>query len=75
MDICTDVHGHGIVPGMGKKRLIVDLDETEHRGLVEDARALNMTVSNYVRKALSLSLLKQGVKRPEPDKKATKRQG
>jgi len=60
---------------MGKKRLIVDLDETEHRGLVEDARALNMTVSNYVRKALSLSLLKQGVKRPEPDKKATKRQG
>ena len=75
MDICTDVHGHGTVPGMGKKRLIVDLDETEHRGLVEDARALNMTVSNYVRKALSLSLLKQGVKRPEPDKKATKRQG
>jgi hypothetical protein len=57
-------------PDMGKKRLIVDLDETEHRALVEDSRAADMTVSNYVRKALKLPLLKQGVKRPEPAKKA-----
>jgi hypothetical protein len=55
---------------MGKKRLIVDLDETEHRALVNRARAIDMTVSNYVRKALELPLLKQGVKRPEPTKKA-----
>jgi hypothetical protein len=60
---------------MGKKRLIVDLDETEHRGLVNSARAVDMTVSNYVRKALSLPLLKQGVKRPEAGKKAAKRKG
>ena len=58
---------------MGKKRLIVDLDETEHRALVNCARAVDMTVSNYVRKALELPLLKQGVKRPQPAKKAAKR--
>jgi predicted HicB family RNase H-like nuclease len=58
---------------MGKKRLIVDLDETEHRALVNSARAADMTVSNYVRKALSLPLLKQGVKRPELPKKAAKK--
>jgi len=61
---------------MGKKRLIVDLDETEHRALVNSARAADMTVSNYVRKALSLPLLRQGVKRSEPRmEKAPKRKG
>jgi hypothetical protein len=59
-----------MIPEMAKKRLIVDLDETEHRALVKSARSLDMTVSNYVRKALGLPLLKQGVKRPEPAKKA-----
>ena len=61
---------------MGKKRLIVDLDETEHRALVNRARAVDMTVSNFVRKALALPLLKQGVKRQEPAKKpAAKKKG
>jgi hypothetical protein len=55
---------------MAKKRLIVDLDEVEHAGLVKSARAVDMTVSNFVRKALGLPLLKQGVKRPESKKKA-----
>jgi hypothetical protein len=67
---------------MAKKRLIVDLDGAEHAGLVKSARAVEMTVSNYVRKALGLPLLKQGVKRVEPAKsaevrkrKAAKRKG
>jgi hypothetical protein len=64
-----------MISEMAKKRLIVDLEETEHRALVKSARLLDVTVSNYVRKALGLPLLKQGVKRPEPAKKAAKRKG
>lgn len=56
---------------MGKKRLIVDLDETEHKLLIKKARALDMTLSNLVRSVLDLPLLKQGVKRQEPAKRRT----
>jgi len=58
---------------MGKKRLIVDLDEEEHKLLTKRARALDMTLSNLVRSVLELPLLKQGVKRPEPAKKKRNR--
>jgi hypothetical protein len=54
---------------MGKKRLIVDLDEAEHKALMKKARALDMTLSNLVRSVLDLPLLKQGVKRTEQAKK------
>jgi hypothetical protein len=55
---------------MGKKRLIVDLDEAEHGAVSEKARAAKMSVANYVRRALDLPPVKWGVKRAEPAKKA-----
>jgi hypothetical protein len=54
---------------MGTKRLVIELDETEHKALLKKARALDMTLSNLVRNALELPLLKQGIKRPDPAKK------
>ena len=48
---------------MGKKRLVIDLEETDHAALVEAARGAQMTVSNYVRRALGLPLERQGIKR------------
>ena len=54
---------------MGKKRLVIDLDETEHGALVQQARKANLTVSNYVRRAIDLPMLRQGVKRQVPTAK------
>jgi hypothetical protein len=55
---------------MGKKRLIVDLDEAEHGAVSEKARVAKMSVANYVRGALDLPPVKWGVRRAEPAKKA-----
>ena len=51
---------------MGKKRLVIDLEESDHSTLVAKARQADLTVSNYVRKALRLPLEKQGIKRKKP---------
>jgi hypothetical protein len=51
---------------MGKKRLIVEVDETQHRKLLEEARSKDLTLSNYVRSALHLPLERQGVKSDSP---------
>jgi hypothetical protein len=48
---------------MDKKRLIVEMTQAEHSRLLGAARALGMTLSNYVRRALDLPEIKQGVKR------------
>ena len=45
---------------MGKKRLVIDLDETQHLALVRKARSVEMTVSNYVRKVLGFPPEHQG---------------
>jgi len=50
---------------MGKKRLVIDLEETEHAMLLSAARDGGATLSNYVRERLGLPLQRQGVKRPE----------
>ena len=50
---------------MGKKRLVIDLTETEHQRLVRDARKVGLTLSNYVRKTLNIPLRQQGVPYPE----------
>jgi hypothetical protein len=47
---------------MDKKRLVIDLTQAEHDGLVRDARQLGLTVSNYVRKTLDIPLCHQGIK-------------
>ena len=50
---------------MGKKRLVIDLNDVDHAELVSKAREAGMTVANYVRKSTGLPLERQGVKRPE----------
>ena len=47
---------------MGKKRLIVEVNEDHYRQILDKARAADMTVANYVRRALNLPLERQGVK-------------
>jgi len=58
---------------MGKKRLVIDLDENQHQGLSKDARAKGLTVSNYVRQAIGLPLERQGVKATGAQKKTSRR--
>jgi hypothetical protein len=61
---------------LGKKRLIVDLLDVDHATLVNKARAVGLTVSNFVRQACGLPLEHQGKKRAETEPKkrtATKR--
>lgn len=47
---------------MGKKRLVLEIDESQHRMLVNEARGGDMTLSNYIRSRLGLPLERQGVK-------------
>ena len=61
MYICTYLCDR--IRAMGKKRLVIDLEESDHSTLVAKARQADLTVSNYVRKALRLPLEKQGIKR------------
>jgi hypothetical protein len=56
---------------MGKKRLVIDLDEGDHAALVKKARKADMTVANLVRQAVDLPLQRQGVKQT-PKKKPAK---
>jgi hypothetical protein len=51
---------------MGRKRLVINLDETEHARLMKTARDAGDTLSNSVRKALGLPSVRQGVKAPPP---------
>jgi negative regulator of replication initiation len=60
---------------MGKKRLVVDLDEYDYSVIAEKAGKSGLTLSNYVRKMMDLPLERQGVKRktiPPRKKKAKK---
>lgn len=58
---------------MDKKRLVIDLTQAEHDGLVGEARRLGLTVSNYVRKTLHIPLRHQGVKHSEQQPKSKPR--
>jgi hypothetical protein len=60
---------------MGKKRLVIDLTDAEHDSLVRTSRKLDLTLSNYVRRALSIPLRTQGIKHPEapPTSKGVRR--
>jgi hypothetical protein len=49
---------------MGRKRLVMNLDEVEHAALMKKARAGGDTLSNFVRKALGLQPVRQGIKAP-----------
>lgn len=49
---------------MEKKRLVIDLTDTEHQVLVRKARKMGFTLSNYVRKTLNIPLRQQGVRYP-----------
>src|ERR1035441_8762435 len=74
---CTHVHTymsrgmymwtcvHAKMPSMGKKRLVIDLNDVDHAELVRKSRIAALTVSNYVRKSPGLPLERQGVKRSE----------
>jgi hypothetical protein len=48
---------------MGKKRLIVDLQDVDHAELVRKARDAGLTVSNFVRQSCGPPLEHQGKKR------------
>ena len=61
------------MPSMGKKRLVIDLNDVDHAELVKKARGSGLTVSNYVRKSTGLPLERQGVKRSEVTPKKTAR--
>jgi hypothetical protein len=54
---------------MGKKRLVIDLDEADHAALVKKARKAEMTVANFVRQAVELPLQRQGVKQQAAKRK------
>jgi len=69
--LCTYVLSLCYDPPMGKKRLIVEIDENDFRTLRDAARHLELSLANYVRKKLALPLEKQGVKR-QPEPKATR---
>lgn len=73
MCLCTLAH---MDKTLKRKRLIVQLTEAEHVALVREARGLNLTIANFVRKVLSqgcvteFGLERQGVKRkPQPKRK------
>lgn len=59
---------------MGKKRIIVEVHESDYKSLADEARASGLTLANYVRRALDLPLERQGVKgrlsTPTPKKRA-----
>jgi hypothetical protein len=58
---------------MGKKRMVIDLNDTDYLKVSESARAAGMTVSNFVRQAIGIPLERQGVKRPEPPVKPARK--
>jgi hypothetical protein len=58
---------------MTKKRLVIDLDEADHKNLTQSARALDLTASNYVRQAVGLPVQEQGVKAPAPKRHPKKK--
>jgi hypothetical protein len=68
MDVCIWYDA-----AMGKKRMVIDLNDADYLKVAESARAAGMTVSNFVRKAVGIPLERQGVKRVTPPVKARKR--
>jgi hypothetical protein len=58
---------------MAKKRLVIDLNEENHRILRDKARAEDITIANYVRRALGLPQERQGVKAEAPKKRAPRK--
>jgi hypothetical protein len=58
---------------MGKKRMVIDLNDTDYLKVAESARSAGMTVSNFVRRAIGIPLERQGVKRVEAPVKATRK--
>ena len=51
---------------MGKKRLIIEVEDWEYEGLLEEARSMRKTMANLVRQSLGLTLKRQGVKSEQP---------
>jgi hypothetical protein len=61
---------------MGKKRMVIDMNDADYVRVAESARAAGMTIANFVRKAVGVPLERQGVKRVTPPaKKARKAKG
>lgn len=58
---------------MGKKRVVIDLNDIDHGELVKGARKAELTISNYIRRAVGLPEERQGVKRPATKKTRPKR--
>jgi hypothetical protein len=60
---------------MGKKRMVIDLNDADYVKVAEAARSAGMTVSNYVRNAVGIPLERQGVKRVTPQVKKMRQKG
>jgi len=54
---------------MDKKRLVIELDEEEHKNLTETARALDLSVSDYARQSLLALPVQPHVVPASPPKK------
>ena len=48
---------------MAYKRLVIDINDADHRRLKRRALSLEMSLSNYVRRALGLPEERHGVKK------------
>jgi hypothetical protein len=50
---------------MGKKRLVIDLRDVDYSELARKAKEAELTISNFVRRAVGLPLERQGVRRED----------
>ncbi|MCW5976928.1 MAG: hypothetical protein KIT09_02570 [Bryobacteraceae bacterium] len=57
------------------KRLIVNMSDADHKTLRSKALAEDLTLSNYVRRALGLPMERQGVKAAAPPAKRARKRG
>jgi hypothetical protein len=48
---------------MEKKRLVIDMNKLDYMDLARQAKRSELTVSNYVRRAVGLPMERQGVRR------------
>lgn len=58
---------------MPKKRVVLNIEQSDYTRLLQDARGRDMTVSNLIRAALGLPLEHQGKKRADPPPATRKR--
>jgi hypothetical protein len=59
---------------MGKKRMVIDMNDADYVRVADSARAAGMTVSNFVRNAVGVPMERQGIKRVTPPARKARKQ-